>query len=255
MEHMNIIATNEFYEISIEEELAFLEIKEKVFEFITDVNLSGKLIDFINNIDHNPDIKALIFYNQPGSLDDNQYDKFIRRILDINENAIDCQNVSFKEKNVRFREINILNTLIRKLAKLQTLVISGLDGTVVTPFIGAAMVADFRYASEDAVLSMIHNKYGLHPSGGLPFFLSDMVHHSKAMEIQMRDKIEAKEAMELGLITKLLPKENFRKNIVSEVKKYTRLNYCTIRDTKRLTNFNRQFLSSYFEMEAGLLNL
>jgi len=252
---MNIIATNEFYEISIEDEIAFLEIKEQVFEFITDVNLSGKLLDFINSIDHNPDIKALIFYNQPESLNDEQYDKFIHRVLDLEKNAEECRNVSFKEKNVRFREINILNSLIRKLAKLQSLVISGVNGTVVTPFIGASLVADFRYASEDAVFSMIHNKYGLHPSGGLPFLLSNLVHHSKAMEIQMRDKIEAKEALELGLITKILPHDNFRKNIVAEVKKYTQLNYCTIRDTKRLTNFNRQQLGAYFEQEAGLLNL
>lgn len=252
---MNIIATNEFYEISIEEEIAFLEIKEKVFEFITDVNLSGKLLEFINGIDHNPDIKALIFYNHPDSLNDQQYEKFIHRVLDMDKNDMDCQSISFKEKNVRFREINILNTLIRNLSKLQTLVISGLNGTVVTPFVGAALVADFRYATDDVVLSMIHNKYGLHPSGGLPFFLSNLVHHSKAMEIQMSDKIEANEALELGLISKLLPKENFRNNIVNEVKKYTQLNFCTIRDTKRLTNFNRQFLSDYFDKEAGLLNL
>lgn len=252
---MNIIASNDFYEISIQDELSILEIKDKVFDLITDIHLSGKLIDFLNGIDHNPDIKGLILYNDPLSLNEEQYEKFITRVLGLTENGKAAQSPSFKEKNARFREINVLSTLIRSLAKLQTLVFAGLNGTVVTPFIGSAMVADFRYASDDAVLSMIHNKYGLHPSGGLPFFLSNMLNHSKAMEVQMCDRLNAKEALELGLVSKILSKEDFKENLINEARKYTKLNYCTIRDTKRLTNFNRQELNKYFEFEASLLNL
>lgn len=252
---MNIISSNDFYEISIENELAILEIKEKVFDLITDVNLSGKLVEFLNGIDHNPDIKGLILFNGPESLNEEQYDKFFHRVFDIHSTDNFDSKPCLKEKNARFREINILNTLIRNMAKLQTLVFAGINGTVVTPFIGTAMVADFRYASEDAVLSMVHNKYNLHPSGGLPFFLSQLLHHSKALEVQMSDRINAKEALELGLVSKLIPKENFRENLINEARKYTKLNYCTIRDTKRLTNFNRQLLSEYFELETDLLNL
>jgi len=252
---MNIITTNDFYEISIMDELAILEIKEKVFELITDVNLSGKLVEFLNGIDHNPDIKGLVLFNRPESLNEEQYDNFISRVCDIKEIGEKGEKPCFKEKNARFREINILNTLIRNLANLQTLVFAGINGTVVTPFIGTALVADFRYASEDAVLSMIHNKYHLHPSGGLPFFLSKLLHHSKALEVQMSERIDAQEALSLGLVSKLLPKEDFKNKLIIEAKKFTKLNYCTIRDTKRLTNFNRQSLNEYFELEAGLLNL
>jgi len=252
---MNIIASNDFYEISILDELSILEIKEKVFDLITDINLSGKLIEFLNGIDHNPDIKALILYNHPESLNEEQYNVFISRILHLDGTTESTDKPCFKEKNARFREINVLSSLIRNLAKLQKLVFAGLNGTVVTPFIGTALVADFRYASNDAVLSMVHNKYNLHPSGGLPFFLSNLLHHSKAIEIQMRDRIDAQEALELGLVSKLLPKENFRENLINEARKYTKLSYCTIRDTKRLTNFNRHALNDYFDFEASLLNL
>lgn len=252
---MNVITSNDFYEISIMDELAILEIKEKVFELITDVNLSGKLVEFLNGIDHNPDIKGLILFNRPESLNEEQYDIFISRVCDFESVEANGEKPCFKEKNARFREINILNSLIRNIAKLQTLVFTGLNGIVVTPFIGTAMVADFRYASEDAILSMIHNKYNLHPSGGLPFFLSQHLHHSKALEVQMTDRIKASEALELGLVSKILPSENFKDNLIAEARKYTRLNYCTIRDTKRLTSFNRKALKEYFEMEASLLNL
>ncbi|MCD4698139.1 MAG: enoyl-CoA hydratase/isomerase family protein [Bacteroidales bacterium] len=252
---MKVLTSNEFYEISILDEFAILKIKEHVFDLITDIKLSGKLIEFLNGIDHNRDIKALIYYNDPGSFVDEKYDNFIGKILGQNPLGKESDNPCFRERNIRFREINILNNLIRNIASLQSLVISGIQGNVVTPFIGASLVADFRYATENAVLSMIHNKYGLHPSGGLPFFLSNLLHHSKAMEIQMTDKIDAKKAYNLGLVTKLLPAENFIENIIKEVRVFTRLKYGTITDTKRLTSFSRKFLNEYFEFESTLLNL
>jgi len=252
---MTVIAFNEFFEISQQDALAIIYVKEKVFDFITDVNLSSQLIDFIDQVDHDPHVKALIFYNAPESFDDEQYDKYIYSIMEKKGGLEKGANPCFTEKNVRFREINILNTIIKQMAKSQTLIVSGLQGTVVTPFVGCAMVADFRYASENAVFSMAHNRYGLHPSGGLPFFLSSYLHHSKALEMQMRKNILAKEALELGLINKLLPNKDFINQLIKEIQPYLELPFCTIRDTKRLTNFSRKGLVEYFEYEGGLLNL
>jgi enoyl-CoA hydratase/carnithine racemase len=252
---MTIVASNEFYDISQQDEIGIIYVKERVFDFITDVQLSSQLLQFIDEVDHDPKIKALLFYNAPESFDDQQYDKFIYRIMEtkgINKNElVPCVH----EKNVRFREINILNTIIKRMANIQSLVVSGLQGTVVTPFVGTAMVADFRYASENAVFSMAHNRYGLHPSGGLPFFLSSYLHHSKALEMQMSENILATEALELGLINKLLPNKNFVEQLIQEIKPYLELPFCTIRDTKRLTNFSRKALAEYFEYEGSLLNL
>lgn len=252
---MTVIASNEFFEISQQDALAIIYVKEKVFDFITDVNLSSQLIDFIDQVDHDSSIKVLLFFNAPESFDDEQYDKYIYSIMEKKDDAEKGGNPCFTQKNVRFREINILNTIIKQMAKSQTLIVSGLQGTVVTPFVGAAMVADFRFASENAVFSMAHNRYGLHPSGGLPFFLSSYLHHSKALEIQMSENILASEALELGLINKLLLNKDFEKQLIKEIQPYLQLPFCTIRDTKRLTNFSRKGLTEYFEYEGSLLNL
>lgn len=252
---MDVIATNDFFEISTQNEFAILDIKERVFEFITDINLSGQLNDFLATLDQNQDLKALIFFNSPESFSEKKYDAFIQNIIDQNKPQSPDTPPCYSERNIRFREINILNKLIRSIASLQKIVVSGLQGNVVTPFIGAAMVADFRYASENAVFTMVHNKYGLHPSGALPFFLSSFLHHSKAMEVQLSDHINADRALELGLVSKLLPEDTFRESLLEEVRKFTHLPYCTLRDTKRLTNYNRKDLNNYFEFEANLLNL
>ncbi|OQX74762.1 MAG: hypothetical protein B6D61_11315 [Bacteroidetes bacterium 4484_249] len=246
---------SKYYETSIHNEIAVIRIKEKVFDMITDITLSDELSDFIDKTDSNPGIKVLLFFNEPNCFDNRQYDIFIKRITENSKLEDNSGPPCFAEKNVRFREINILNALIKQIANMQVIVIAGIQGEVVTPYIGLSMVADFKYVSENAVLSMAHNKYGLHPSGGLPFFLSNSVHHSKALEIQMKDFITAKEALELGIINKILPQNEYEKHLLFEAGKFTKLKYCTIRDTKRLTNFNRKQLFDYFEYEAGLLNL
>ncbi len=74
-----------------------------------------------------------------------------------------------KEKYVRFREINILNRFIKYLANLNIIVVSDTQGSIVTPFVGVAFVADLIYVRKGTKFIMAHNKYGLHPSGGLPF--------------------------------------------------------------------------------------
>jgi len=252
---MITVASNEFYDITVRDKMAILDIKEKVFDFITDVQLSDQLIDFIRKIDYNPDVNTLIFVNDRESFSEENYERFIKKVLVENKNGKESDPPCYTEKNVRFREINVLNNIIKTISKLQKLVISGLNGTIVTPFFGASLVADFRYASDDAVFSMIHNKHGLHPSGGLPYFLSSYLHHSKALEIQLKDEIDVQTAFELGLVTKILPKENFREQMIAEASKITSTRYCSIRDTKRLTNWYRKSLVEYFEFEGQILNL
>ena len=251
---MKVLASNDFYEVYNNQEIGFIEIKEKVFDLITDVQLSDRLLKLINEIDHDNETKALLFYNHPDSFSDEQYDRFMSRVLDQGGREQNGRP-HIAERNVRFREINILNTLILRISDVQKIVFSALQGSVVTSFVGAAMVADFRYAAEGTVLSMIHNKYGLHPAGGLPYFLSHTVHHSKALELQLQDKITAEEALEYGLLNKIFPKENFKEYLVDEIHKIVNRSFSTIRDTKRLTNFSRSALKSYFDFEAGLLNL
>lgn len=244
-----------FFEYEQHDEIAVIRLKNNVFDFISDIDAGNKLISFFDELDYNPGVKGLLFYNDADAITDEKYDGFMNEIMSKAVKQDDNAPPDFSKKNARFREINILDSIIKQLAKMQLIIVSGVQGTIVTPFIGTVLVADFRYATEDAVFSMAHNRYGLHPSGGLPFFLSNIVHHSKALEIQMSESFTAQEAMEMGLINKVFPVDDFEQSILNEVKQYTKLKYSTIRDTKRLTNFTRMPLDDYFDFETGLLNL
>ncbi len=54
-----------------------IRIKKNVFEFISDIDLSGKLMDFLENISSDTEIKALVFYNDPDCVKEDNYETSI----------------------------------------------------------------------------------------------------------------------------------------------------------------------------------
>jgi len=249
------LISNKYIETFTEGKIAIIKFREKIFEFIVNLDESDTLIDFISKTQYDNNIKALLFVNEPGSIDDKQYDNFLKSILSDEYLAEEDGMPNFCEKNIRFKEINILNKIVREIVNYNKLCFVGIKGTVVTPFLGASLAADIRYATENTVLVMAHNKYGLHPSGGLPFFLSQFLGHQKAMEILLSEKITAGEALKLGIVNKIFPEKDFINSCIKEINKFISIKSCTIRNTKRLTNFNRTLINDYFDFEAGLLNL
>lgn len=239
----------------VEDQVAVIAFKAGVYNLVTDINESNILIDYIKKTEGNPDIKALLVINEEGHFSDVEYHEFITRILGPQDDNADNAPPKFAKKDVRFREINILNKIIKVLSEYRKLCFAGINGDVVTPFIGACLSMDIRYATAGSRFVMAHNKYGLHPSGALPFFLSQYVHHSRALEIQFRDEFSVDEALELGLVNKIFPTDNFEKRCLHEIQHFIRCENSTIGVTKRLTNYTRKALADYFLYEASLLNL
>jgi len=135
------------------------------------------------------------------------------------------------------------------------LVFVGINSTIVTPFMGVTLVADMRLASPNGVFSLAHRKYGLHPSGAIPFFLTHYLGHSKAMEIQLSDYVTAEEAFRLGLFNQILPSDQFNHNCNRYIHGYLKNHRSTLAMTKRLNNFKNRWLQEYLDQEASLMNL
>ncbi|MFA4864064.1 MAG: hypothetical protein WC605_09875 [Bacteroidales bacterium] len=163
---------NLYFDASIQDNLAVISFKSEAFELISSLNDSQVMMDFIRDADYEPSVKGLLLLNQPDCLGEQAYDHFIRSILKEDDSLESKDYPVFLQKNVRFRQINILNKFIRFLSGYHKLVIVGLGCTMVTPFMGVALVADMRLASPYGVFSLAHRKYGLHPSGAIPFFLT-----------------------------------------------------------------------------------
>jgi enoyl-CoA hydratase/carnithine racemase len=212
-------------------------------------------MDFIRDAEHNHKVKGLLLLNRPGSLGEEAYDTFMRSILKGDKPAEDDEVPAFLQKNKRFRQINILNNFIRFLSGYHKLVIAGIGSTIVTPFMGATLVADLRLASPEGSYSLAHRRYGLHPSGAIPYLLTHYLGHSKAIEIQLSDRISAEEAFRLGLVNQILPAENFEQNCIRYMQPYLANCRSTLSTTKRLNNFKHRWLQDYFNHETSLMNL
>jgi enoyl-CoA hydratase/carnithine racemase len=249
------IIDNLYFEASIEDNLAIIDLKSDAFNLITNVAESQVMIDFLREAEFNSSVKGLLLLNEPDCLGEAAYDAFIHSILkedDVTENR---DVPTFIQKNTRFRQINILNRFIGFLAGYHKLVFVGISSTIVTPFIGASLVADIRLASPNGIFSMAHRKFGIHPSGAIPFLLTHYLGHSKAIEIQLSDKITADEAFRLGLVNQLLPHDRFTENCIRYIQTYF-VNYrSTLSATKRLNNYHNSGLPDYFLHEGSIINL
>ena len=75
------LINNKYIETFTEEKIAIIKFKEKIFEFIINLDASDTIIEFISKTQYDNNIKALLFVNEPGSIDDKEYDEFIKSIL------------------------------------------------------------------------------------------------------------------------------------------------------------------------------
>ncbi len=240
----------------LKEDIAIIKIKCNVFDTLTDLAESGKLLSLIQLAERIPDVKALLVLNEPGCMDEEEYDRFLKRILDrgIDPYAPEDQR-GIVQKIDRAREINILNRTITHLVDFKKISVMGLQGNIVTPFFGASLAVDFRYAAEDMSFSLSHLKYGLHPGGALPFFLQHYLSHSKTIEILFKsERITAGEALDLGLVSAVLPAQDFENHCIKELENICYLDTRVIHATKLLANFSRIELRHYFDVESALLH-
>jgi len=58
------------------------------------------------------------------------------------------------------------------------------------------------------------------------------------MKFQIKDSFAIEETFEIGLINKVLSVQEFSDNLIRETEKFKKCKYCTIQQTKRLTNFS-----------------
>ncbi len=116
---METITTTEFFEISKKDAISIIKIKNNVFDFISDIDLSGKLMDFLNTLSGNTEIKALVFYNDPDCVNETNYARFSKRFMTESKKTDHSLTLGFNQKNVRFREITMLNRFVKTFSKSQ----------------------------------------------------------------------------------------------------------------------------------------
>ena len=237
------------------DDIVFIKFKKNVFETMTDLAESERLLNLLEYLRKDDQINALIFSNEPDSFGEKAYDQFILRIL--HQDLEDTR--SYPNENIdkisRAKQINLLNHVIMYLIRINKITVAALNGHIATPFFGASLAMDFRFVSEDMEFVLPHTKFGLHPTGGLPYFLPRYIGHGKAMEYLMTgQKIPAQKALKLNLVNAVFPQKNFDQQVIERIRAINQQDVGSIGISKCLAYFNRDEIIQYFEMEMEMFN-
>ena len=255
-EKLKIEFENESFKGWRDESVAIVKIKCNAFYSLIDIEISRQLLNWFDLVSDQEDINAILFVNEKGCLGNTAYEVFVTELTG-KELKKDTGNLLSENDllQVRSKEINVLNSLLRATINYRKLVVSGLQGTIVTPFIGASLATNFRFGSEDLVLSFAHVNYGIHASGAIPFFLPKYIGTGKASKyIFEGGEILAQEAVQLGLVNKIIPSISFVEDCINEAKKLSRMGGTYIKWTKHLLLRDREELINYLHEEEKFVD-
>lgn len=221
----------------------------------TDLDESARLLPLFHQAETDPDVTALLLLHSPECFSAQSHRHFIECILaGHREISLPPGHSPFTTMQELVRYHTVLNRIILHIAEFRKLSVVGVRGSVVTPFFGAALAADFRFAAPDLCFSPIIGRDALPPGGALPFFLPHYVGHGKAAEILLRgDDIPAEEALRLGLINRILPAEEFEDHCIAEIASMAAMPAEVVGMTKLLLGYSKADLKTYFDREAVLL--
>lgn len=232
------------------DKIGVLKIKNNVFDIITDLPKSFRFINYMSLLEKDNNISAIVIFNNKNSLGNDEYVNYINKVTSHKKNEKRFDDTRILNNERRAREHIILNNIISKIVKSCKIIVNASDGEIVTPFFGAALAADIRFATEDTIYLLSHLQLDVHPTGAVPYFLPKLLGHAKASQILLcYDKLTAQEAFQLGLIFEILPADNFEEICLDKVKKIITRGDNALKCTIKMLSSNFENLREYTNME------
>lgn len=246
----------EFIETYIDLPIAVLKIKKNGFKYLSSIDKSNIILEWYHEINKVKEIKAILAISDEEAFSSQNYHGFLSSICGCDLHGIDPSEIGAKLKSKeRAIEMNMFSNYARRLLNVEKLLIFCGAGEIVTPFFGLSLLADLRFVSDKMYYSLEHQKYGIHPSGFLPFFLPKFVGRGRAMKILLSNEtISAGKAHELGLVEKVFPSGSFEESCVAEAKRISAFSSNMISTTKTLVNTLDKELENFIEREENYIH-
>ena len=251
--YRNLEFDEEYIECKIDLPLAILRIKDNAFKNIVSIEKNNKMYEWLDDVNDIKEIKTILIIADEFALSEQNYQNFLSEIFGKKPGDFNPKEArSITETTERAIEINSISNYVRKFIKLDKLIISCLSGEVVTPFFGLSLLTDLRFGTENMTFSLSHLKYGIHPSGLLPFILPKHIGIGHAMKYLISgDRINADKAFDLGLLSRVFSKANFEEQCIEEAKRISLNSQNVINSTKELFyNFDKE-LEDYIHNEGA----
>ncbi|MBI9070899.1 MAG: enoyl-CoA hydratase/isomerase family protein [Melioribacteraceae bacterium] len=244
MKASNLEFEDESFKTYLKDSLGILEVKEDAYSSLTQINEGFKVIDWFEELKRKSSVLGILVLSDPKFNCKILYEKFLSLISGENLVESEPHKIQTLNTELRSKQINMLHNLTLNTLEFPKLVISFINGCVVTPFIGTTLASDIKIATKDTIFSFAHKKYGLHPTGAIPFFLYESLGYSRTKKLlYTKNEITANELLELGLIDKVIEEYNFDE-IFEYANKMVQEN-SNIATTKEL--INKSLLDQYKE--------
>jgi enoyl-CoA hydratase/carnithine racemase len=232
--------------------LIILELKDDAFKALLNIEENIELLNWFDLAGDDKSVKGILVLGDKNCFCDEAY---ARHLSALTGEYIDPERPRIVKKIIDNRkrsiQINMLNSFIKKFISLPKMVFVSLTGCVVSPMWGLSLAADYRIASPDLMIHLNSKEFGLHPSGGVPFFMSKQIGLSTTQEILYTVKhLNAETVRDLGLINRLTSEDNYRNDVIgiaSEILDSTSYDYFYY--TKQLINHR---LLKEFELYSDL---
>jgi len=236
---------NESIKTYLNGSLAVLEVKKDAFSLLTELPEGFRILKWIDIIKNEESIKGILMLGESNLYCEEPYKKFLSLISGEDLKDQLPHTLKHIDKDIRTKQINMLNNFTVSFLEFPKLVISYLSGCIVTPFIGLALASDIKIGTNQTSFSFLHKKYGLHPTGALPFFLYTNLGQSRAKNLMYtKSELSSEELLSLGLLDEIITNQNTNE-VIEYSKNIVENNYNTIITTKKL--INKTFLDHYKE--------
>jgi enoyl-CoA hydratase/carnithine racemase len=246
------------YCVLVDQDIAIIQLTGNVFEIGANLDLKESFFATLEATVASADISAILLVGSQDVLSHKEYAGFMKSSIEIRKGKRKPKDRIPRVGNgIKLaRHETALNQFIMKAVRLRKMLFIGLQGDIASPFLGASLTADYRFASEDVVFTPSHVKLGIAPSGALGFFLPRFVSQGKALELLLSDEpLPAEEALKLGLITKVIPRERYLERCVEAVSSLSRIPAGSAGGTKAVIHSYAKALAGYLENEQMVSDL
>ncbi|MBU0904687.1 MAG: enoyl-CoA hydratase/isomerase family protein [Firmicutes bacterium] len=184
------------------------------------------------------------------------FDEQVRCIVITGEGRAFCSGQDLSEVDEQMDHGQVLRDhygpMLKQISKCEKPIVAAVNGVAAGAGFSLALACDFRIVSERASFLNAFIHVGLIPDSGNLLYLTQLVGHSKALELSVfGEKIPASAAVEMGLANLLISEETWPDDVTAYATKLAALPTKAIglikKSLKAVSNLS---FEDYLELEA-----
>lgn len=195
--------------------VAVIRFAGDIYELGARLELKSEFFTTIRTLDDDPHVRVLVLMNEPGVLDEEPYLRFVDRAADAESGSWTSATPDYGALSL-YRFGHALDQTVQALLSCHMVVIAALSGDVASPFFGASLAADYRFAADGMRYRPSHALTGIISGNGPGFSTPHLCSRRAARDLLLATyPIPASKLQHSGLVDACVPEVELE-NVVME---------------------------------------